>query len=263
MYNNILTIGPITIHGYGLMIAIGIMTALFIGEARAKRRGLDPDEIWNLTICCAIFGFLGAKLLYCIVDLRNVLENPIAVIKSNGFVVYGGIIAGVLAGFLWCRLRGLVFWDYFDIVLPSVAVAQGFGRLGCFLAGCCYGRETDSILGIVFHNSDFAPNDVRLIPTQLISAAGMLLIAGVLFWYARKPVKRGTVGFLYLILYSVGRFGVEFLRNDYRGEIGILSTSQFISLFIVVLGIVGFILRKRQGDMLLVQRESGETASGG
>lgn len=253
MYNDILTIGPITIHGYGLMIVIGIMTALFIGEKRAKRRGLDPDEIWNLTICCAIFGFLGAKLLYCIVDLRNVLENPIAIIKSNGFVVYGGIIAGVLAGFLWCRLRGLMFWDYFDIVLPSVAVAQGFGRLGCFLAGCCYGRETDSFLGIAFHNSDFAPNDVKLIPTQLISAAGMFLIAGFLFWYARKPVKRGTVGFLYLILYSIGRFGVEFLRNDYRGEIGILSTSQFISLFIVVLGIVGLILRKRQGDMLLVQ----------
>lgn len=250
MYNDILTIGPITIHGYGLMIVIGIMAALFIGEKRAKRRGLDPDEIWNLTICCAILGFLGAKLLYCIVDLRNVLENPIAIIKSNGFVVYGGIIAGVLAGFLWCRLRGLMFWDYFDIVLPSVAVAQGFGRLGCFLAGCCYGRETDSFLGIAFHNSDFAPNDVKLIPTQLISAAGMFLIAGFLFWYAWKPVKRGTVGFLYLILYSIGRFGVEFLRNDYRGEIGILSTSQFISLFIVVLGIVGLILRKRQGDIL-------------
>lgn len=259
MYNNILTIGPITIHGYGLMIVIGIMAALFIGEARAKRRGLDPDEIWNLTICCAIFGFLGAKLLYCIVDLRNVLENPIAIIKSNGFVVYGGIIAGVLAGFLWCRLRRLTFWDYFDIVLPSVAVAQGFGRLGCFLAGCCYGRETDSFLGIAFHNSDFAPNDVKLIPTQLISAAGMFLIAGVLFWYAGKPVKRGTVGFLYLILYSIGRFGVEFLRNDYRGEIGILSTSQFISLFIIVLGIVGFILRKRQVDILLVQGKRKET----
>ena len=255
MYNDIVTIGPITIHGYGVMIVIGILTALFVGEARAKRRGLDPDEIWNLTICCAIFGFVGAKLLYCIVDWRNILENPIAVIRSNGFVVYGGIIAGVLAGFWWCRLRKLAFWDYFDIVMPSVAVAQGFGRLGCFLAGCCYGRETDSFLGIAFHNSEYAPNDVKLIPTQLISAAGMFLIAGVLFLYARKPVKRGTVGFLYLILYSIGRFGVEFLRNDYRGEIGILSTSQFISLFIVVVGVVGFILRKRQSDMLFVQED--------
>ncbi len=258
MYNNILTVGPITIHGYGLMIAIGILTALFIGEARAKKRGLNPDEIWNLTICCAIFGFLGAKLLFCIVEWRSFLQNPLSILKSNGFVVYGGIIVGVLAGYLWCRFRGLVFLDYFDIVLPSVAVAQGFGRLGCFLAGCCYGRETDAFWGITFHNSDFAPNGVKLIPTQLISAAGMFVIAGFLFWYAGKPRERGTTGFLYLILYSVGRFFVEFLRNDYRGEIGVLSTSQFISVFIVIMGVAGFIRMKKRKVLNGGTEESNE-----
>ncbi len=241
MYNDILTIGPITIHSYGVLIVIGIFAALFIGEARAKKRGLDPDEIFNLTICCALMGFVGAKLMFCIVEWREFVKDPLSLLRSNGFVVYGGIILGVLAGYLWSRLRKLVFLDYFDIVLPSVAVTQGFGRLGCFMAGCCYGRETDSVFGVVFHNSDYAPNGVRLIPTQLISAAGMFAIAGLLFWYARKPRKQGTVGFLYLILYSVGRFCVEFLRNDYRGEIGMLSTSQFISIFIFVLGVTGFI----------------------
>lgn len=241
MYNNIFSIGPIVIRGYGLMIAIGVITALFIGDTRAKKRGLNPDEIWNLTLVCAVFGFLGAKLLFVIVDWRNFLQDPLSVLKTNGFVVYGGIIAGVLAGYIWCRIRKLVFLDYFDIVLPSVAVAQGFGRVGCFLAGCCYGRETDSAFAIVFHNSEYAPNDVRLIPTQLISAAGMMAIACILFIYARRPVKQGRVGFLYLILYSLGRFLIEFLRNDYRGEIGFLSTSQFISIFILVVGIAGFI----------------------
>lgn len=251
MYNDIFTIGPITIHSYGVLIVIGIFAALFIGEARAKKRNLNPDEIYNLTICCAFLGFLGAKLLFCIVEWRTFLRDPLSLLKSNGFVVYGGIIMGVLAGYLWCRLRKLVFLDYFDIVLPSVAVAQGFGRLGCFMAGCCYGRETDSVWGIAFHNSDYAPNGVRLIPTQLISSAGMFVIAGVLFFYARKPRKQGTVGFLYLILYSIGRFYVEFLRNDYRGEIGILSTSQFISIFIFLMGIVGFVwmsVRADKGD---------------
>ena len=253
MYNDILSIGPITIHGYGLMIAIGILAALFIGEARAKNRNLNADEIYNLTLCCAVFGFLGAKLLFCIVEWKSFISDPLSILKSSGFVVYGGIIAGVLAGYVWCRLRKLVFLDYFDIVLPSVAVAQGFGRVGCFLAGCCYGRETDSVLGIVFHNSQFAPNDVKLIPTQLISAFGMFIIAGICFWYAGKPRKRGTTGFLYLTLYSIGRFGVEFLRNDYRGEIGILSTAQFISLFIVVIGVAGFVLvGRRDFGMLAV-----------
>ena len=261
MYNDILSIGPFTIHGYGLMIAVGILTALFIGDARAKNRGLNADEIYNLTLCCAVFGFLGAKLLFCIVEWKSFIADPLSILKSSGFVVYGGIIVGTLAGYVWCRLRKLVFLDYFDIVLPSVAVAQGFGRVGCFLAGCCYGRETDSVFGIVFHNSYFAPNNVKLIPTQLISALGMFIIAGICFWYAKTPRKRGTTGFLYLTMYSIGRFGVEFLRNDYRGEIGILSTAQFISLFIVLIGVAGFVIvSRRDFGMLAVNAREGAEA---
>ena len=85
---------------------------------------------------------------------------------SDGFVVYGGIIGGILAGCLYCYIKKTDFWKYFDLVMPSVALAQGFGRIGCLLAGCCYGRETNSIFSITFQNSDFAPNHVALIPTQ-------------------------------------------------------------------------------------------------
>lgn len=262
MYNDILTIGPITIHGYGLMIAIGVLTALFIGEARARNRKLSTDEIYNLALCCAVFGFLGAKILFCIVEWKSFIADPLSILKSSGFVVYGGIIGGTLAGYIWCRLRKLVFLDYFDLVLPSVAVAQGFGRLGCFLAGCCYGRETTSVFGIVFHNSQFAPNNVKLIPTQLISSFGMFVIAGICFWYARTPRKRGTTGFLYLTLYSVGRFCVEFLRDDYRGEIGIFSTAQFISLFIVLIGAEGFVLVSRR-DLGMLEVHARKTPSVG
>lgn len=258
MYNDILSIGPFTIHGYGLMIAIGVMTALFTAEARAKSRNLNIDEIYNITLWCAIFGFLGAKIMYCIVEWESFLANPWSILKSTGFVVYGGLIGGTLAGYIWGRLRKLVFLDYFDLAMPSVALAQGCGRLGCFLAGCCYGRETDSVFGIVFHNSDYAPNNVKLIPTQLISAFGMFAIAGICLWYARKPRKRGTTGCLYLILYSIGRFGVEFLRNDHRGEIGIFSTSQFISLFIVLIGVAGFVVVSRRdfGSLMVNDRKT-------
>ncbi len=258
MYNDILTIGSFTIHGYGLMIAIGILTALFVGEARAKKRGLSGDEMYNLTLVCAVFGFLGAKLLFCIVEWKDFIKNPWSILSSSGFVVYGGIIFGVLAGLTWCRIRKLVFWEYFDVVMPSVAIAQGFGRLGCFLAGCCYGRETDSCIGIAFTNSNYAPNNVKMIPTQLISAAGMFLIAFVLMRYAKNRKHPGTVGFLYMILYSIGRFGVEFLRNDYRGEIGILSTSQFISIFMVIIGFGGFLYLVKSKVTLPVVEEISE-----
>ncbi len=244
MYNDILKIGPLTVKGYGLMIAIGVLIALFVGEARAKKKGLDAEAIYPLTFVCVIFGFLGAKLLFCIVEWKTFIKDPLSVLSSNGFVVYGGIILGIVAAYVYIRIKKLNFWDYFDIILPSVAITQGFGRIGCFLAGCCYGKVTDAWYGIAFHSSHFAPNGVKMIPTQLISAAGMFLIAAILFLYARKNPKRGCVGAMYLILYSVGRFAVEFLRNDHRGAVGIFSTSQFISLVMVVLGVVLFVKRK-------------------
>lgn len=243
MYNDLFSIGPFTVHGYGLMIAIGVLAALFIAEARAKKRDINADVLYPLTLVCVVFGFASAKILFCIVEWRQFLKNPWQLLTGNGFVVYGGIIGGVLAAFLYCRFKKLNFWDYFDIVLPSVAVAQGFGRIGCFLAGCCYGRKTDSFFGIAFTHSDYAPNGVKLLPTQLFSAAGMFLIAGFLFWYAKKERKKGQVGALYLILYSIGRFIIEFFRDDYRGAVGFLSTSQFISLFILATGVLLF--RKR------------------
>ncbi|MEZ3428345.1 MAG: prolipoprotein diacylglyceryl transferase [Lachnospiraceae bacterium] len=243
MYNDLFSIGPFTVHGYGLMITIGVLAALFIAEARAKKRDINADVLYPLTLVCVGFGFAGAKVLFCIVEWRQFFKNPWQLLTGNGFVVYGGIIGGVLAALLYCRFKKLNFWDYFDIVLPSVAVAQGFGRIGCFLAGCCYGRETNSFFGIAFTHSDYAPNGVKLLPTQLFSAAGMFLIAGFLFWYAKKERKKGQVGALYLILYSIGRFIIEFFRDDYRGAVGFLSTSQFISLFILATGVLLF--RKR------------------
>lgn len=248
MYNDILSIGPFTIRGYGLMIAIGVLLALFIGEKRAKKKGLDAEAIYPLTFVCVIFGFLGAKLLYCIVEWKSFIKNPFSALSSSGFVVYGGIIVGILAAFFYIHKKKLDFWDYFDIVLPSVAVAQGFGRIGCFLAGCCYGKPTEAWYGIAFHSSHFAPNDIKLIPTQLISATGMFCIAAVLMLYAKKNPQKGRVGALYLILYSIGRFFVEFLRNDHRGEVGIFSTSQFLSLFMVVLGAVLFVMRRGKAN---------------
>ena len=129
MYNDLFSIGPFTVHGYGLMIAIGVLAALFIAEARAKKRDMNADVLYPLTLVCVVFGFASAKVLFCIVEWRQFIKNPLQLLTGNGFVVYGGIIGGVLAAFLYCRLKKLNFWDYFDIVLPSVAVAQGFGRI--------------------------------------------------------------------------------------------------------------------------------------
>ena len=135
--------------------------------------------------------------------------------------------------------------EYFDLCSASIALAQGFGRIGCFLAGCCYGRETTSSLGVVFPEGSLAPAGVKVLPTQLFSSAGDFGIMFVLLWHYHHRKKVGDTGFLYMLLYGIGRFGIEFLRNDNRGEVGIFSTSQFISLFIIAAAILLFFWRNR------------------
>jgi phosphatidylglycerol:prolipoprotein diacylglycerol transferase len=238
MYNDLLTIGPITLHGYGLMIAIGIICALYMFEKRAKVRKLDSNTAYRLSLISLLFGFIGAKLLYCIIEFKVIIDHPWQAISGSGFVVYGGIIGGISAAMIYCKLKRVSFFSYFDLAVPSIALAQGFGRIGCFLAGCCYGRETNSAFGIVFYHSSIAPNGVKLIPTQLLSSAGDFMLAAILLLYARKERKQGRVGALYLILYSIGRFVIEFFRNDDRGYMGVLSTSQFLSLIVLAFAIL-------------------------
>ena len=249
--NELLQIGPVTIYGYGLMIAIGVLCAYLVGEYRAKKYNLNPNIISSLTITCLVGGIIGAKLLFYIVEIKSIIENPRILLDiANGFVVYGGIIGGILAGYLFCKVKKLEFWKYFDLVMPSIALAQGFGRLGCAFAGCCYGRETDSWFHIIYEDSSFAPNGVALLPTQIISSGLNFIHFLLLIFLAKKVKASGQVAGLYLIFYSIGRFCLEFLRNDPRGEVSALSTSQFISVFIFIVGIgifagCGYFYKKR------------------
>lgn len=244
MYNELLKIGPFTIYGYGLMIAIGILAAYFAAEYRARKKQMPYEEMISLLLWCVIGGFASAKILYWMTQWKEILQNPGFVLETlgDGFVVYGGIIGGILAGFLYCKMRRLKFLQFFDLVMPSVALAQGFGRIGCFLAGCCYGKETQCFLSVVFQNSLYAPNGIPLIPTQIYSALLDFLHAGILIFFSEKLKKDGQTAALYLIFYSAGRFMMEFLRGDLeRGSIGSFSTSQFIAVFLFLAGLFLFL----------------------
>lgn len=242
---DLFTIGSFTVHGYGLMIGLGFLLAVLVGCYRAKRYGLSDDELINIAISVLIFGFLGGKLMFLIVEFKSFLQAPLAVIGSEGFVVYGGIISGILTIYVYCRIKKLPFLSYFDLVAPSVALNQALGRVGCFLAGCCYGRETDCAIGVVFPENSLAPAGLRLIPTQLFSAGGDLVLAIGLMIYARRAKYRGNVSAFYLLFYSIGRFIIEIFRNDERGAVGALSTSQFISIFSFAFAI-GFLIYNRK-----------------
>ena len=233
-------IGSIKIYGYGAMIALGILAALMLLSYRAKKTEYNEEKIFDMSILAIVLGVLGGKVLYIITDLKNIIANP-SILKNvgSGFVVYGSILGGLLGIYIYCRIKRWDLLKVVDLTVPSLPLAQGFGRIGCFLAGCCYGRETTSAIGIVFPNIplSLAPSAVCLVPTQIYSSIFDFALATFLLWYDRKERKRGRVFAMYLILYSIGRFLVEFLRADVRGNIGFLSTSQFISLFVIVFGI--------------------------
>ena len=253
MYNDLFTIGSLTVHTYGLMTAIGIIVAYCTAEYRAKKNKLDDSKIFWLVIWCLVFGYICSKLLYWITILPSIIEDPSIILRTlaDGWVVYGGILGGILGAWLFCRRNKLPTLKYFDIAIASVALAQGFGRLGCFFAGCCYGMETDSAFSIVFTNSQFAPNGVHLIPTQLISSAlDFLLFVFLVLLYRRKKHIPGQCMAAYLICYSGGRFVLEFFRGDLiRGSVGALSTSQFISIFTLAAGIVLLLIVNKRGNV--------------
>ena len=246
MKNELFSIGPFTVYGYGLMIAIGILAAYISCEKRAPKYKLDPEEIFNILIFGVVGGFLGSKILYWLTRIKDVIADPSIMLDlANGWVVYGGIIGGILSAMLYCKIKKLPFLKYFDLAMPAVALAQGFGRIGCFLAGCCYGMETDCAIGIAFTESAFAPNGVKLLPTQLISSALDFLNFAVLIWLRKRKNGDGQVAGCYLIFYSIGRFILEFFRGDLiRGTVGTLTTSQFISIFTLFAGVIIVWVRK-------------------
>lgn len=258
MFNDWFSIGPVTIHGYGVCIAVGLLVALFVASYRAKKRGLDDDIVYGIVLCGAVCGFLGAKIMYCIVEWRSFINDPASIISSSGFVVYGGITGGIISVLVYTKIKKVNFMDYLELCIPSVAIAQAFGRLGCFCAGCCYGKATEAWYGITFHHSNYAPNNIKLVPTQLFSSIGDLVIALLLILISKYTKKKGTVTGCYLILYSIGRFFIEIYRNDNRGTVGNLSTSQFYGIFSLIAGVVIFAIAMFKKEKEVVVADTKE-----
>ena len=246
----------VKIYGYGLMIAIGLMCGILLFSKRAKDKNYNEDHIFNMTILTIIAGILGGKILYIITDFQYIKENPSIIFKDFGlgFVIYGAIIAGILSIYFYCKFKKWDVLEVLDLVVPSLALAQGFGRIGCFLAGCCYGAKTNLPIGIEFPKDSLAPSGIHLYPTQIMSSVFDFGLALFLFWYSKKAKSNGRVCAMYLIVYSIGRFLVEFLRNDPRGQVWMLSTSQFISIFTLILGIILYNFDKIKGRRIKVEK---------
>ena len=261
------SIGDFNIYSYGLMYALSLICGLIWARRRAPRYGLDKEDTFDLGFFTIIVGVLGAKLLYLVTVADRLAEDIWGTLKnslSSGFVVYGGIIAGVLFALLYCRIKKLSFLRYLDMAVAPIALGQAIGRIGCLLAGCCYGLPTDAWYGITFPEASIdAPAGIPLLPVQPLSSFLNFVNVAVLVLAIRRFKTPGRTGALYMINYGVGRFLIEFMRNDYRGTVGFLSTSQFISVGVVAIGVLLMIFagkpRKGAPEAVTVSEEaSGE-----
>jgi phosphatidylglycerol---prolipoprotein diacylglyceryl transferase len=253
MYPRLLELGPITVYTYGVLLAAAYLFGLQLARVRARKRGLDANRVLDLGIYIIISALVGAKLLLLITDFKSFTADPreLLTLARSGGVFYGGLIVAVIVALWYIRRVGLPLWTTCDVFAPGIALGHVVGRFGCFFAGCCYGKPTTRPWGITFTDPFAAANvgtplGQSLHPTQLYEAGAEFVILMLLLATERKgrPYP-GRTFWLYMLLYAISRFIIEFYRDDPRGAVGMFSTSQFISIVLAPLAIVMLVYLSR------------------
>ena len=242
MYPELFTIFGITIYTYGLMVAVGFFTGMTYIIKHTNNIPVKKDQMYDFLFYLIICSIIGARLLYVLVNIDFFIQHPADIIKvwQGGLVFYGGFITAILYAVLYCKYKKIDIKKLADVFAPALALGHAFGRIGCFFSGCCYGKETQCFISI---NNRY--------PTQIMEAVGNLIIFFVLHKLYKKSHKNGYIFLLYLVLYSVLRFLIEFLRGDDRGTFFLgLSPAQNISLVIFVIAIILLISSKENSDNL-------------
>ncbi len=242
MHPILLQLGSIRVPTYGTLFALSLIAAIYTVIRIGRREGLDTTRLFDFSTWLLIVGPLGSKLLLILTDWDFYGKHPGEIISWGTFqaagVFYGGFAAATFFAIWYIRVYRLPMLKIFDIYVPGIALAQSIGRIGCFSAGCDYGKPTPSILGVVFtnpisHELTGVPLSTPVYPTQIFESLATLLIFAILLWrYGHKKFD-GQIFILYLTLYAVARFFIEFLRGDEdRGFVfnHLLSTSQFIAI---------------------------------
>ncbi|MDD2598406.1 MAG: prolipoprotein diacylglyceryl transferase [Kiritimatiellae bacterium] len=270
MHSLLLEIGPIKIFSYGLCMALGFLAAWQVALWLCKRSGQNAEQVTSVLTGLMLTGVIGARVAYVIEHWKlEFASHPISVFRfdQGGLMFYGGFISAAIFVAVYIRVKKINLFALSDVLLTAMPLGHAFGRFGCFMHGCCYGKVTDSHLGVCFpkHSpawyeqvyatppllDELALKSLPVIPTQLIECAANLILFAVLFkLYPKNWKKRGFITGLYLISYAVMRFLIEFLRGDPRAAVGPLSISQAIGLLLVAVGLYAISYSRNQGSAL-------------
>jgi len=232
MYPEICKIGPFTIYSYGLILALAFMVGVALARLQAKRENIRPDLIFNFSFLVFVSGIIGARIFYIIENTDYYIKRPVEIImlQHGGLSWFGGLTFSIVCGILYLKKKKVSIYKIFDLIAPFLALTQGLGRIGCLLNGCCFGKV--SKFGIYFpvHNA-------VLIPTQIYSSLALIFIFIILRFLQDKPHQEGTIFFVYLLLYSLKRFFIEFWRADNKIIFGGLTLFQILSILLFCLSI--------------------------
>jgi phosphatidylglycerol:prolipoprotein diacylglycerol transferase len=262
MHPILVKIGPLTIHTYGFMMALGVAMGLWFIYAQAKRAGLDANRIMDAAFYTIIVSLIGAKLLLFAGNISYYIDYPgeLLSLARSGGVFQGGLTFGVIFALWYFRRKKIPIWKTADLIGPALALGHGFGRIGCFSAGCCYGSECAAPWAVVFTNR-YAGEltgvrlDTPLHPVQLYESALNFLNFGILFLILKRKKFDGQVFAFYIINYSIIRFFTEYFRGDHgdkfyfiRGSSALssLSLPQLFCVLGLIAGAVLFIVLKRR-----------------
>lgn len=256
MHSVLFHIGPLPIHTYGLCMAIGFLSGWQVAVWLCKQTGRNADQLTTLLTWLMLASIFGARAAYVMEHwTAEFADAPLTVLRidQGGLMFYGGLIAAAFTLLLYARVNRQHLFSITDLVLAVVPLGHAFGRIGCFLHGCCFGKITHSCIGVAFPKGSPAWYDqayatppliaqsalqsLPVIPTQLVESAANFVLFAVLFTlYPRRQAQRGFITGCYLICYAVLRFVIEYLRGDPRLAVGPFSISQTISIGLLALG---------------------------
>jgi len=254
VHSKLFQIGPLEIHSYGVMLALSFLIGIYFSMYRAKKEGIDPNKIIDLSVVIVISAILGARFLYVIFHLEEFKGHWLDTINPfqssgqigiAGLTMLGGFIGALVFGLLYLRAKKLPVLKVADIIVPAIGIGIFITRIGCFLNGCCYGVPTDAPWGMVFPQQSpagFAFPDQAIHPAQLYSSFYGLIIVAVVLFMERFKKFDGFLLYIFFILYGISRFTVDLFRYYEDSMVFIhvgnlsLSVNQGISILLIILG---------------------------
>jgi len=253
MHPILFQIGNFSVYAYGFFITVGFITTLAIANLKIRKSkiGISFGNLVDLFFYTVLSAMIGSRALFVLINFDDYRQNPMQIFKiwEGGLVFYGGLLLAIGVSLWYMRWHRLPIWKVVDLISPLIALGLFFGRIGCFFAGCCYGKETSLPWGVIFkHPDSLAPLNIPLHPTQLYDAANGLAIFFFLNWMEKRKTFDGQIFWLFLFLYTITRFFIETLRGDPRGFLfgNLLSTSQGIGIPLAIFSLFMLFFMKKK-----------------